>query len=51
MQGRYGEYWIELCLQATVEQDPEKLHAIAIEINRLLQEKEARLKRSKPKAS
>jgi hypothetical protein len=39
------ELWLELCEQAAVvEQDPEKWHALANEINRLLGEKEARLK-------
>ena len=38
------ERWQELCKQAAVEQDPKKLHALIIEINRLLEEKENRLK-------
>jgi hypothetical protein len=39
------ELWLELCQQAAaVEQDPQKWHALVNEINRLLEEKEARLK-------
>ena len=37
-----------LCEQAAVEQDPEKLHKLVTEINRLLEEKEARLKGRTP---
>ncbi len=33
-----------LCEQASAEQDPEKLHELIREINRLLEENEARLK-------
>lgn len=51
MKGAYAEYWKGLCALAAVEQDPEKLHALVIEINRLLQDKEDRLKGSKPKSS
>ena len=43
MQGKTRERWEELCAQATVEQDPAKLTALAHEINRLLVEKERRL--------
>jgi hypothetical protein len=39
------ERWIELCKQAAVEQDSEKLVALIQEINRLLEEKQARLER------
>ena len=38
------ERWMELCAQAAVEKDPEKLFALTIEIESLLAEKEARLK-------
>jgi hypothetical protein len=34
---------MELCRQASVEQDPKKLHALVVEINRLLAGKENRL--------
>jgi hypothetical protein len=37
------ERWVELCRQAAVEEDPDRLHALIIEINRLLEEKENRL--------
>ena len=42
------ERWEELCRQASVERDPEKLHQLIMEINRLLDEKEARLKGKPP---
>jgi hypothetical protein len=48
MQGEHKERWMELCAQAAVEQDPEKLHALVEEIDRLLQEKENRLKKGHP---
>jgi hypothetical protein len=35
--------WMELCYQASVEQDPEKLMALVTEINRLLDEKHDRI--------
>lgn len=38
------EQWLELCAQAAVEQDPDKLLILMKEINRLLEEKEQRLK-------
>jgi len=38
------ERWKELCKQASVEQDPDKLSELVIEINRLLKEKGDRLK-------
>jgi hypothetical protein len=44
MQGKAKEHWMELCEQAAVEQDTEKLHALVVEINRLLEEKAQRLK-------
>ncbi len=44
-KGEKKEHWMELCAQAAVEQDPEKLHALVEEIERLLQEKEDRLKK------
>jgi len=41
------ERWRELCAQAAVEQDPEKLMELVTEITRLLEEEQerARLKR------
>ena len=47
MQGEKAELWRKLCEQAAVEQDPDKLLELAREINRLLDEKEARLKNEK----
>jgi len=38
------ERWKELCKQASVEQDPDKLSELVTEINRLLKEKADRLK-------
>jgi hypothetical protein len=42
--GQNRERWRELCEQASTEQDPDKLRELVREINRLLEEKEARLK-------
>ena len=41
--------WMELCGQASVEQDPEKLMELVKEINRLLEEKDARLRKNATK--
>ena len=38
------ERWLQLCEQAALEQDPEKLMTLVHEINRLLAEREARIK-------
>jgi hypothetical protein len=38
------EHWMQLCQQASVEQDPEKLLVLVREINDLLEAKERRLK-------
>jgi hypothetical protein len=43
------EQWMRLCEQAAVEQDPAKLMELVKEINRLLAEKEARLKANRAK--
>ena len=43
MIGGNKERWRELCEQASIEQDPEKLLNLVREINRLLEEKQARL--------
>jgi hypothetical protein len=37
------EKWLELCEQASTEQDPEKLMKLTAEICRLLEEKNRRL--------
>ena len=44
MQGEKKEQWRRLCEQAAIEQDSEKLLQLTEEINRLLNEKEERLK-------
>jgi len=50
LQDETKERWYELCSQAAVEQDPEKLMALVKEINELLSQKERRLKRSASEA-
>jgi hypothetical protein len=49
MQGPAKERWIQLCEQAAVEQDHDKLIELTREIARLLEEKEQRLKKTTPK--
>jgi len=41
--GNTKERWRELCEQASVEQDPDKLLELVREINQLLEEKRTRL--------
>ena len=41
-----NERWKELCSLASTEQDPDKLLALVEEINRLLDEREQRLRRN-----
>jgi hypothetical protein len=48
MEGKVKEEWMLMCEQAAVEQDSEKLVALITEINRMLDEKEQRLKDGKP---
>ena len=48
MQGKVQEEWMRMCEQAATEQDSEKLMALITEINRMLDEKEQRLKSGKP---
>ena len=43
MEGEIKERWQELCEQAVVEQDPDKLMELTKEINALLEDKEQRL--------
>jgi hypothetical protein len=43
MLGEKKEHWLELCAQAAVEQDPQRLLALVKQINLLLEEKERRL--------
>jgi hypothetical protein len=44
VQGEKAEQWRALCEQAAIEQDPEKLMRLVEQINRLLEEKEQRLR-------
>jgi len=44
MKGEKLEQWRQLCELAATEQDPERLLALVKEINRLLDEKEKRLR-------
>ena len=43
-----GKRWRELCAQAAVEQDPEKLMQLVTEITRLLAEEQEHAKSEKP---
>jgi hypothetical protein len=43
MQGKAKERWVQLCEQAAMEQDTERLIVLVEEINRMLDEKEQRL--------
>ena len=49
MQGQIKEEWMRLCERAATEQDTKKLMDLVSEINRMLDEKEDRLKRQKVK--
>jgi hypothetical protein len=44
MQGETKERWQKLCEQATTERDPQELMKLIEEINRLLEQKEQRLR-------
>jgi hypothetical protein len=46
VQDKTKERWQEICAQAAIEQDGEKLIELTKEIVRLLEEKEARLRAS-----
>lgn len=48
MQGQTKESWRALCEQAAREQDVDKLLELVRQINRLLDEKEERLRASQP---
>jgi hypothetical protein len=50
MQGKETERWLELCEQASTEQDPIRLSELVEEVERLLQEKQERLKARNPPA-
>jgi len=47
VEGETKERWIQVAELAAVEQDPEKLVALAQEITRLLEEKEERIKQKR----
>ena len=49
VQGENQQRWQELCEQASVEQDPEKLLKLIQEITKLLSEKRERLTAAKKK--
>jgi hypothetical protein len=42
------EEWMELCRRAANEQDPEKFLELIVQINRLLEAKEGRLRGGRP---
>jgi hypothetical protein len=44
MEGIEKEHWVQLCHRAEVEQDPDKLIALAKEIIELLEKKERQLR-------
>ena len=48
MKGKTKERWQEVCEQAAVEKDPEKLLKLVAEINQLLHEKLGRLEDKAP---
>ena len=45
MQGKVKEDWMLVCEQVAIEQDPERMIVLVRELNRMLDEKEERLKR------
>lgn len=47
VQGKTKELWMQLCEQAAVEQNPDKLLQLVSEINRMLEQKENRLVRQR----
>jgi hypothetical protein len=49
VQKKSKERWMELCEQAAVEQDHDRLMELVVEIDRLLAEKEERLRPSTSK--
>jgi len=49
MRGVVRERWLDICAQAAIEQDPERLLQLAHEINRLFEEKEQRLQTERGK--
>jgi len=51
MKGETRELWVQLCEQAAVEQDPNRLLELVTRINDLLEQKERRLKAHESSAS
>ena len=51
MKGEKLERWEKLCREAAVEQDPDRLLELTKEINRLLEDKESRLKELREQSS
>jgi hypothetical protein len=51
MRGDKKEKWMAICEQAAVEQDPQKLMELVAEIERLLAEKQDRLRNGKGQPS
>jgi hypothetical protein len=47
VQGDAKDRWAQLCQQASLEQDPEKLLMLIREINNLLEEKRSRLEKQR----
>jgi hypothetical protein len=47
MQGQVAEQWQRLCEQAALEQDHDKLLKLIEQINRLLEQKEQRLREAR----
>jgi hypothetical protein len=45
------ERWMQLCEQAAVEQDPERLLQLCLELDALLAEKETRLRSASAEAA
>lgn len=51
MKGPIKERWQELCEQAAIEQDPQRMIELVEEINRILTEKEQRLNTQRSSAA
>ena len=49
MQEKVKEDWLQLCEQVAIEQNPERMIELIRELNRMLEEKEQRLKRKQSK--
>ena len=45
MQEKVKEDWLQLCEQVAIEQNPERMIELIRELNRMLDEKQQRLKR------